>query len=70
MTVTVQIPDPENLGNPRKEPWIEVATFDSLPDAIAWAKEALGADDEGRIDLVWELVPEDVGEHTGDGGGG
>ena len=52
----VDIPDPDNLSGS----WKNVGeSFGSQADAIAWAKEHLGADDEGNINVISEIGGEE-----------
>jgi hypothetical protein len=36
-------------------PWINVRNFETREEAIAWCKLHLGADDEGRVNLISEV---------------
>jgi hypothetical protein len=49
----IDLPNVNNLDGP----WEEVASFLTRDEAIAWAKENLGADDDGRISVISELKP-------------
>lgn len=54
---TVDLPNPLDLEGP----WVEVATFESRSEAIAFARE-FGADADGKIALVSELDEPDDDE--------
>ena len=47
----IDLPNPYNL----KGPMLNIRTFDNKQQALDWAKEHLGADDQGRICVVSEL---------------
>lgn len=53
MTWLVDVP---NSANPDAEVWVEVAEFDTQPQAIAFTREKYGADEKGCICLVSECV--------------
>jgi len=54
----VDIPQEECVENPEHE-WLNVGVFDTKAEAIAWAKQTFGADDEGKIQLVSFTSDED-----------
>lgn len=47
----VDIPDPDNWDGPDPS-WVNIAVFDSQDEALAFCKEAFGADDDGQINLI------------------
>ena len=50
--VWIDVPNPHcDLTDPEAA-WVNVQTFDNREEAIEWAKEHLGADDQGRIQVV------------------
>lgn len=54
-TYLVDIPDPHNLSGS----WVNVGeSFETEAEAIAWAKEHLGADDQGNINVISEVEGE------------
>lgn len=51
----IDLPDPNDVGGV----WVWVGEeFDTREDAVAWAKEHIGSDDEGKISLITELQDE------------
>ena len=52
---TVDIP---NNADPEGE-WINLGYFETRGEAIAYARDTFGADDDGRIGLVSELPAEE-----------
>lgn len=50
----IDLPNPYDI----KGPMLNIATFDTKQQALDWAKEHLGADDQGRIYIVTELPPD------------
>jgi len=49
----ISIPDPNNPGLFREE-----GMFDTREEAIKWAQETWGADEEGRVSLINEIPDE------------
>lgn len=47
----IDIPDPDRVEEPDSR-WVNVATFPAREDAIAWAREHLGADENGFINVL------------------
>jgi len=48
----VDVPKQPNLDPGMDNEWENVQTFATREEAIAFAKEQFGADDEGRVSLV------------------
>jgi hypothetical protein len=53
--------DIPNGSDPEGE-WVNLGYFETREEAIAYAREALGADEDGRIGLVSELPPDPLDE--------
>ncbi len=41
-----------DIPNADSEEWINIDTFDTREEAIAFAKEKFGADDNGNVSLI------------------
>jgi hypothetical protein len=51
MTVWIDIPTAASIADPQAA-WINAGKFDNLTDALSFAQEHFGADDQGRIGLI------------------
>lgn len=63
MAYAVDIPNPHD---PAGE-WSCLGYFDTHAEAVAYARETLGADDEGRIGVISEMPPDDDLINEGEG---
>jgi len=49
----IDLPNPHDINGT----WIEIGTFNSKEEMIAFAKKTFGADEEGKIDIC-SIIPE------------
>ena len=49
----IDLPDIHNLDY--ESPWVAVSSFKTKAEAIAWAMENLGADEEGKLTIISSL---------------